>query len=289
MTTAHFFGETPALARSKDLMKAYRAWLERRNGPGFATREQRMASDFDAARVDATLPVDAARVYRNYSAFKEKGVGAEELALLAFAKMNAGEAWGVEVVSKARERQQQQPGVTAEVERLVTGEEQFHTRLLVGAAAHFHDSRGAGRLAFAGGWRPPAALRTLIGGLVLAPRTLFHPLLLAAEVAGVYGFNWMLRRLDSLFPNAPHVRESMQRRLIEVLIDEVGHITFNRLLVGRFGRGVARLLAQRVIWLQRQTTPELKALGMNASVVGRLGSFDFADLPDEVKRRAFFA
>lgn len=269
-------------------MRDYRAWLERRNGPGFATREQRMASDFDAARVDATLPVDADRVYRNYSAFKEKDVGAEELALLAFAKMNAGEAWGVEVVSKARERQQQQPGVVAEVERLVTGEEQFHTRLLVGVAAHFHDARG-GRLAFAGGWRPPAALRTLIGGLVLAPRTLFHPLLLAAEVAGVYGFNWMLRRLDSLFPNAPHVRESMQQRLIEVLIDEVGHITFNRLLVGRFGRAVARTVAQQVIWLQRQTTPELKALGMNAGVVTGLRSFDFADLPEEVKRRAFFA
>lgn len=178
--------------------------------------------------------------------------------------------------------------MAAELERIVVGEEHFHTRLLVGAAGHFHDARGE-RLAMTGAWRPPAPLRLLIGGLVVAPRTLFHPLLLASEVGGVFAFDWLLRRLRTLFPGAPEVRESMEARLVEVLTDEVGHITFNRLLVGRAGRALARALTPRVVWLQRLMTPELVALGLDRDELGRLDGFGLTALPQEVRRHAFYA
>jgi hypothetical protein len=216
----NFFGPTPDLNRSEALLHDYRAWLAKRNGEGFAVREALMRTTFDPTQLALTLPVDAARVNRNYASFQERDVSPEELALLAFVKINAGEAWGVDAVSKAREKQQERPGVAAQIEKLVIGEEHFHTRLLVGAAGHFHDAKGQ-RLAMTGAWTPPAPLRLLIGGLVVAPRTLFHPLLLAAEVAGVFAFSWLLGRLKTLFPDAPAVRESMEKRLHEVLVDEL--------------------------------------------------------------------
>lgn len=283
-----FFAPTLELSRSEALLNEYRAWLAKRNGEGFSTREELMRTTFDPTRLALTLPVDAARVNRNYARFTERDVSAEELALLAFVKINAGEAWGVECVAKARERDQSRPGVAADVEKLVVGEEHFHTRLLVGAAGHFHDATGK-RLAMTGAWTPPAPLRLLIGGLVVAPRTLFHPLLLAAEVAGVLAFNWLLGRLKTLFPDAPAVRESMEQRLHEVLVDEIGHITFNRLMVGRAGLFAARVLTPRVAWAQRLMTPELSVLGLGRDVLGRLDAFTLESLPGEVRRRAFFA
>jgi hypothetical protein len=283
-----FFSPIDDLSQSEGLMKDYQAWLTVRNGSHFEAREARMRTEFDATRTPTVLTVDGARLNRNYEAFRERAVGPDELALLAFVKMNAGEAWGVECVSKARARQREVPGVVTEVERVITTEETFHTRLLVGVAGHFHDVDGK-RLGITGVWRPPAPLRLLIGGLVWAPKTVFHPLLLASEVAGVFLFDWVLRRLSTLFPGTPSVRESMAARLTEVLIDEVGHITFNRLLVGAAGRAVAKALTPRVAWMTRLMTPELAALGLGRSDVERLSSFDFDSLPAEVKRRAFFA
>jgi hypothetical protein len=290
-----FFGPAASLAHSDDLLRDYRAWLEARNGPGFVTREARMRERFDASAASPMLAIDAGRVNRNYVRFRERDVTAEELALLAFAKINAGEAWGVEQVARSREahrlearRAEARPDLAAEIEPLVVGEEHFHTRLLVGAAGHFHGADGT-RLAMTGAWRPPAPLRLLIGGLVVAPRTLFHPLLLASEVGGVLAFDWLLGRLRTLFPHAPAIRESMEARLVEVLVDEVGHITFNRLLVGRAGRALARLITPRVVWLQRIMTPELAALGPDGSVLARLDRFSLASLPREVRARAFYA
>ena len=284
-----FFDPAPLLQHSDDALRAYQSFLTARNGPGFARREVRMAEVFDAARSPAgPLPIDVGRFDRNYLAFRERDVSPDELALLAFVKINAGEAWGVECVAKARAKQQQQPGPAAEVERLITREEHFHTRLLVGAAGHFEDPDG-GRLTVRGAWKPPLPLRVIIGTLVHVPQSLFHPVLLAAEVAGVFAFHWLLGRMKDLFPHAPAVRESMEQRLVEVLIDEVGHIAFNRVLVGRAGRAVARVLAQRIVWGQQLQAPEMVALGFGRDQLRRLGTFDLDALPAEVRRQAFFA
>ncbi|MBL8915859.1 MAG: hypothetical protein JNM17_34490 [Archangium sp.] len=285
---AGFYSSSVELARSEAVLGEYRDFLIARNGAGFVAREARMAGEFDATRAPSVLQLDAERFNRNYASLRERALSKEELALLAFVKINAGEAWGVECVSKAREQQQEAPGVISDVERLVTREEHFHTRLLVGAAGHFHGPDGK-RLEVTGAWKPGLPLRVIIGALVHAPRALFHPVLLGAEVAGVFAFNWLLTRLRDLFPDAPSVRESMERRLVEVLIDEVGHIAFNRVLVGAAGRAVARTVAKQISWSHQLGSPELVSLGFGMDVLGRLDTFDLGDLPDEVRRRAFFA
>ncbi len=283
MSASSFYGPAPEAHRAEDLLSDYRRFLMQRNGEGFAARDERMAREFDPKAVHASTPIDGARFNRNYASFREKSVSEEELALLAFVKMNAGEAYGVEVVGRARKALQEGPGIAAEVERTLTREEQYHTRLLAGAAGHFEG------LDVTGAWKPMLPLRVLIGALAKLPSTLFHPLLLSSEIAGVHIFDWMLRRLRTLFPNEPSVRESMERRLIEVLIDEVGHVTFNRLMVGPLGRAVARPLAKLVSLSNQASSRELLALGYGTAELGRIERFDFWDLPEEVRRRAFFA
>lgn len=280
--TQSFYGTAPEPRRSDDLLAEYGQFLAGRNGPSFRTRDERMTT-FDPTLVRAKLRVDSASFNRNYGKLTDRDLSNEELALLAFVKMNAGEAYGVEVISKARKPAHEKPTLAASIERTLVDEERYHTRLLVGAAGHFEG------LTVGSAWRPPMPLRALIATLARMPPALFHPLLLAAEIAGVHTFNWMLERLKSLFRDEPEVRESMERRLIEVLIDEVGHITFNRVLVGSVGRSVALPLARLIAESHRVQDRELIALGLEANEADSIARFDYSDLPDEVRRRAFFA
>jgi hypothetical protein len=238
---------------------------------------------FDPSLVRARRAIDSGRFNRNYGHFSDADLPEEELALLAFVKVNAGEAYGVEVVSQGRLQKRPIAGLASQVERILADEERYHTRLLVGAAGHFEN------LTIGDAWRPAWPLRLLIESLARLPSVYFHPVLLGAEIAGVHTFDWMLRRLGTLFPDEPEVRESMERRLIEVLIDEVGHIAFNRVMVGALGRSVARHLAKLVVQSHRTTGPELIALGYGTAELGTVDRFDFRDLPEEVRRHAFFA
>lgn len=99
----------------------------------------------------------------------------------------------------------------------------------------------------------------------------------------------MLRRLGTLLPDLPDVRESMERRLIEVLIDEVGHVAYNRVAMTTAGLPFVRAGAGAVLNSVPYTMPELVALGFDAEAQRGLQSFDYADLPEEVRSRAFFA
>ncbi len=279
--TQSFYAPAPEVHRSEDTLGAYRSFLTQRNGPGFVTRDERMKT-FDPSQLTAHMAIDSARFNRNYLHFKETNISEEELALLTFVKVNAAEAYGVEVVTKSRKHTHATPGLATDLQNLVAHEEQYHTRLLVGAAGHFKG------LSIVNASRPTLSLRLLIGALVHMPTVFFHPVVLSAEIAGVHMFNWMLGRVKSLFRDQPAVRESMERRLIEVLIDEVGHIAFNRVLVGALGRSVARPLAKLVA----RSAPigrEMAALGYRRSEIGSIDRFDFSSLPREVRHHAFFA
>jgi hypothetical protein len=280
MTAQSFYASAPELRRSEETLEAYRRFLLSRNGTDFENRD-RMMGDFTSSTVRSTLQIDVGRFNRNYASLREPNVSEEELALLALVKLNAGEAYGVEIVGKARARWHDQPAVAAVVERTLLREEQYHTRLLVGAAGHFE------RVSVRGAWKPVLPLRLIIGALARLPPSLFHPMLLASEIAGVHTFNWALTRLSSLFKDEPAVREVLERRLVEVLVDEIGHISFNRIMTGALGRAVARPLAKVISRANYTTNRELIALGLSAELE-RIDRFDFKDLPDEVKRRSFF-
>ena len=86
----------------------------------------------------------------------------------------------------------------------------------------------------------------------------------------------------------PHVRQSLEERLTEVMVDEVGHIGYNRVLVGKQGAAFSRWLAPHILRGIVINAPELGVLGLDASEQRRLQALDYGDLPEEVRRRAWF-
>ncbi|MCY1073187.1 hypothetical protein [Archangium lansingense] len=281
-----FYAPIPESAR-EDLLLAYRQFLERRNGDmnfderGFSLREKWLG---EAASWDSQYKgkVDGEAFNRAYGSFDEvKNLSIQEVALLTFVKANAGEAYGVEVVNRVRQKRVDGTKLFHQVEKLLGFEETYHTRILIGATQHFG-------VKVEGAWRPNLQLRLLIGSLAYAPGLFFHPILLASEISGVFMFQWMLKRVGELFRDQPAVRESMEQRLIEILVDEVGHVAFNRMAVGPLGLSLVRNMAAGVLRGVSGTTPEYKALGLNEHEMGKLNSFDLEQLPEEVLRRAYF-
>ncbi|QRN98341.1 hypothetical protein JRI60_04565 [Archangium violaceum] len=280
-----FYSPIPESAR-EDLLQAYRKFLERRNGDmdftrGFSLREEwlREAASWKS---EFKGKVDGEAFNRAYASFDEvRNLSLPEVALLTFVKANAGEAYGVEVVNRVRQKRQDGTKLFHQVERLLGFEETYHTRILIGATQHFG-------VKVEGAWRPNLQLRLLIGSLAYAPGLFFHPILLASEISGVFIFQWMLHRVGEIFREQPAVRESMEQRLIEILVDEVGHVAFNRMAVGPLGLSAARSMASGVLRGVSGTTPEYKALGLNEHEMSKLNGFDLHHLPEEVLRRAYF-
>lgn len=281
-----FFATVPEGSTADDHLEEYERFLKVRNGElstttGFERRDA-MMTDL------ATMPgqyegaLDAARVRQAYGGGDPSGLSETELALLAFVKINAGEAYGVEVTTEARAHLRDRDEPIFRVEGILSREETYHTRMLLGVTQHFDD------LHLGEGWRPPGALKILIYALAKSPPALFHPILLGAEVAGVFLFNWLLERTQTLLPDQPEVRESMERRLVEILIDEVGHIAYNRIAVRNVGVRLARPLAGQVVKAQDVMNPEIIPLGLDANARSALARFDYGQLPEEVRRRAFF-
>ena len=87
----------------------------------------------------------------------------------------------------------------------------------------------------------------------------------------------------------PELVEALERRLLEVLVDELGHVALNRLLLGEGGRKIGRILSRFTVRGLPSMTPELKALGFNGNVKRRFDTFDLPDLPQAVRARGFFA
>lgn len=284
MTATSFYAPAPAPEKAEDAFLAYMDYLKARNGDPntFEDREKRMANVFDNSPVRGKLDIDVARFNRNYTNFKETDITDEEKAVLAFVKINAGEAYGVEVTSKARAHLWELPDTMYKVEKIVGREEDYHTRLLLGATQHFEG------LTVTEAFRPTWPMRLTIGILARLPQSMFHPVLLGAEVSGLYVFNWLLNRLGTLFKDMPDVRDSMEERLLEILVDEIGHVAFNRILVGKTGRKVAAGVARKIVDSHRVMSKELIALGLDANAIREVEEFDYLDLPESVRKQAFF-
>jgi len=263
--------------------QAYLDYLHHRNGSHFQIRDRRMSTVFDQSEVRSRELIDSDRFNRNYRCFSETAISPEELALLSFVKINAGEAYGVEVTANARKKKWEgSTELVHQVEQLVMKEEDYHTRLLVGAAQHYDG------LTIENAWSPPWPLRLLIGALVHVPQTLFHPVLIGAEIAGLHAFNWLLNRIQSLFKDEVLIRESLEARLIEILTDELGHVAFNRILVGPKGRAVGGWVAKQVTRSHRIMSKELVALGFDDQAMAAVEDFDLDQLPETVLRNGFF-
>jgi hypothetical protein len=288
-STASFYAPVDEAQRSA-LLGAYLDYLAQRNGPldpetGTLPKRETSLQQMDASavRYEGQLSqADFNRLYEDFSATVPE-LTPELLLLLTFCKMNAGEAYGVRIVRAVHERRQKgAPDLRGRVIQFAQEEEEYHTRILVGATTYFEiEARGA--------YLPKAALKVLIHSIAYAPRPLFHPILYGSEVAGVYTFNWTLNQIGRFVSDQPALREALEQRLLEILVDEVGHVAFNRLAMGSWSLGLGKVLAGQTVRGMTWITPELAALGFDRSVERGFADFDLDQLPEEVRSRSFYA
>ena len=282
-----FYNSTTESPR-EDILHDYMRFLDIRNGgvdpsKGFVNRDAWL-KDASSTNVRHSGHIDPEQFKRNFVSFASSAdLSKKATALLAFTKVNAGEAYGVKVVTTHRLGHPPTGELIDTLERILGHEEVYHTKILVGATEQF------GLEAPTDGWKPYFHLRLLIGSLAYVPNAIFHPILLASEYAGVFAFNWLLNRVSEVFADEPALKETMEARLVEILVDEVGHITFNRMMVGKLGMDIAKAMAPHVADSTTGLTPEFRALGWTKETIKDFDRFDYAALPEEVRKRAFFA
>ena len=278
-------------SNKNEVFKAYRDYLLARNGPynetfsTLAYREsslnQMNASDIEFKGTISQVAFDQhCKKYRPKSHDMTKDLNL----ILALTKINAGEAYGVEVIKalKAKRPIPRHEPLIEEVEFLVGEEEEYHTRILKGAAVHFG-------LQSTDYFAPPLMLRGLINAIGRSPHRLYHTILLASEMVGTFMLNWMLGEINSIFKEQPLLADALSERVMDILVDEVGHITYNRYNLGNKYIKQGFWIMHHLVKGASIMTPPLKGLQFNRQTEKGLAKFDFINLPEEVRRRAFLA
>jgi len=287
-SAASFYGPVDDTQRERTL-KAYIGHLNERNGlldAASCTLPNREASlgvmNASGVRFPGLLAqADFDRLMAKWDP-SDPALTPEMLALICLCRMNDGEAYGVRLVKAAQaKRNEGVNDVRTNVISFAQEEEEYHTRILKGSAHHFD-------IHVTDDYKPSMALKVFIHALAQAPKPFFHPLLYSSELAGIFLFNWTLNRIREMIKE-PTLREVLEQRLMEILVDELGHVAFNRLVLTERSRGIGRILAGQTVKSMTLLTPELAALGFDTKAQGGFASFDVDQLPEEARRRGFFA
>jgi hypothetical protein len=278
------FRPVPAPARREQL-EAYGAFLRERDGePDFErrtlSRREPSAQAFEGTSLRYDRPFATAIFEAQHRRYDRRRPTPDEVALLlVFVKINSNEAYGVERVTRKPPRGDD---LAARLERLVLLEESYHTRLLLSATAHF-------------GVRvtepaPPApTTRAIVAAIAGLPETASRPVTLVGEILGILAFLRLVGAVRRVFRDHAAIRDALEERVTEVLIDEVGHMSLNRLLAAPGTFLALRALLPLVAMGTRGALPEAESLGILPVPPREAVSFDASDLPAEIRRRAFIA
>lgn len=280
-----FAAASPALRRAR--LDDYNHFLVERDGD--LNMEARTLSRREAAMQKyETVPrvlrsMDPAEFSKHYVKFDAGERLAPELVLLlALVKINAAEAYGV------AENFQRTLGraLTADndSELRVLCEECYHTRILLSSANRYG-------IEVREPYRPPSALRIMIGGIATAPLAISRPLTLAGEIIATLMFVKLLGVTQKVLDGDPETRDALLERLEEICIDERGHISFNRMHMGAAGLAQTRLLLPLAARYLSRAFPELAALGAYPDdILADLHLLtDPRALPESVQRQSFIA
>ncbi len=270
----------------REQLEAYAAFLAERDGEpdflrGTLAHREASALSFEQTTLRYDGPFTASLFdaqHRRYDG--RRSTPAEALLLLVFVKINANEAYGVERVTRsARVAGDDLP---ARLLRLVLLEETYHTRLLLSAAVPFG-------LRVTESARPLRVTRAIVAGISDLPEVAARPIILAGEILGILTFLRLVGAVRRVFADRPEMRDALEERVTEVLIDEVGHVSYNRLLADTATFAGLRPLLRLMALGTRGALPEAEALGMLPIPTSEVLSFDVGALPEEVRRRAFVA
>jgi hypothetical protein len=164
-------------------------------------------------------------------------------------------------------------------------EEGYHTRILLSAANRYG-------IEVREPYRPPSALRIMIGGIATAPMAIARPLTLAGEIIATLMFTKLLEIAPRVLKHSPETRDAIEERLVEICTDEHGHISFNRMHAGARDLAETRLILPMTARIMGATVfQEIAALGaFPVDVLNELPLLtDPRRIPEVVRRQAFLA
>jgi hypothetical protein len=266
---------------------AYRQFLLARDG--VLDMEKRTLSQREEAMFRYSKPLTKVRELdrrlfeAQYSAYNRAlPTSPETLLLLTLVKVNAAEAYGVSATIENALQQASRDGDALELTLLV--EELYHTRILLSSALLYG-------LEVTAPYQPPAGFRAVIFGIGRGPEFISRPIVLAGEVLGSLLFLNLLKKAGEVLRYDPELRDAVEERICEVMIDELGHISYNRTLLGSRGLARTRAILPLVRLGLGGAVPEVTALGvMPSGSESELALLEGGrGLPDHVRRAAFIA
>jgi hypothetical protein len=278
------FEPVPARSRRERLAE-YGAFLRERDGePDLVgrtlSRREAATASFESSPLRYAGRFPSSVFEAQYRRFDPARPTPPEVALLlVFVKINANEAYAVERVTHRRHDGDE---LSAQLTRLVLLEERYHTRLLLSATVLFGVRVTEPAL-------PVATTRAIVAGIADLPEIASRPVTLAGEIIGVLTFLRLVGAVRRVFRDQPEIRDALEERVTEVLIDEVGHMSLNRLLAAPGTFAALRAILPVVALGTRRALPEAEALGILPVPVREALSFDATVLPEHVRRRAFIA
>jgi hypothetical protein len=206
----------------------------------------------------------------------------EVLLLLALVKVNAAESFGANRTYERVFRHAIKHNDSLELTLLI--EETYHTRILLSSTVLYG-------IEVTAPFKPPASLRALIAGITKSPEFVSRPLTLASEILGTLVFAKLLEKTHHILRHDPELRDSVEERLCDVLVDEIGHVSFNRMCLGGAGLAQARMMLPILGMTLAGTVPELSALGAMSSAATRdLTPLSTGrGLPEHVRKVAFLS
>lgn len=266
-------------------IEGYRVYLAHRDGDAdllhrrLANREE-FFSSLEADPVRSAHPIDRRVFLRNLRSRRpEQGLPGEMLFLLATAKLNQAERFGVDLGDTyGRIGGEDQPP-----ERVYLAlEEHYHTRLL----AYVLDIFGLPFQVVV----PPFVMRQFVKMEVFLPERIGFPFVGAAEMAGCIMFDELRRVGVELFAGEPDVAARIDRLYTEILTDELGHVGYCAARCTRGERALMRWLYPLFGRMFARQTAEISLLTDPAKLRARLDApFDVEALAACVSNETFVA
>lgn len=263
----------------------YRTYLAERDGEAdLLNRRLASREDFfqglEANPVRSTHNIDRNAFLRNLRRRRpEPGAGPEMLFLLATAKLNQAERFGVGL----GETYGNNSGDDVPPERVYMElEEHYHTRLL----AYVLDIFGLPFQVIA----PPLVMRQFVKIAVFLPERLGFAFVGASEMAGCVMFDELRRVGAELFADEPEVAARIERLYSEILTDEIGHVGYCAARCTAGERVLMRWLYPRIGRLFARQTYEISLLTDREQLRARLDRpFNVEDFTTGLSNQTFLA
>lgn len=191
------------------------------------------------------------------------------------ATANEGEKFSVERIIDSRQgtTDPEDPMTYVEIEEI------YHTRLLIQTVSTLgvpYEMKV-----------PPLFVRVLTMGIILLPKPLEYMVVFFAEVIGTTLFAALAERARSLVDPQSPVGARVISLVEEILIDEIGHVTYARAHLGPVRLWIAKQMTRFLARAMYKATPAIDALFDANILAERAKTLDLSTLPAHILARAY--